>query len=276
QGDVLGIVNASGTQVVAYTYDAWGKVLTKTGSMAATLGSASPFRYRGYVYDEETGLYYLQSRYYNPSMGRFINADSNLAGVGGDVLGYNLFVYCHNNPVNMSDSTGHWPQWIKNAVSAVSNAVKKAVGAVVNSVKSAISSLTKQASNIVKANSLPKAGDPGSSKTLPNPDGTPKQKRWYGPDGNAERDRDYNHPGEMPFPHDHEWRDGIRQPGHLPPDPSYDFSWEPVLGVGLVAISVIGVAWVAGNDVTGVGVADDFLLGPLGGGVRQGFIMIFG
>ena len=76
QGDVTGMVNASGTRVVTYTYDAWGNPLTTTGSLATTLGAANPLRYRGYVYDTETGLYYLQSRYYNPGWGRFINADS--------------------------------------------------------------------------------------------------------------------------------------------------------------------------------------------------------
>ena len=76
QGDVTGLVNASGTRVVTYTYDAWGNPLTTTGSLATTLGAQNPLRYRGYVYDTETGLYYLQSRYYNPGWGRFINADS--------------------------------------------------------------------------------------------------------------------------------------------------------------------------------------------------------
>ena len=59
QGDVTGLVNASGTRVVTYTYDAWGNPLSTTGTMASTLGSANPLRYRGYVYDTETGLYYL-------------------------------------------------------------------------------------------------------------------------------------------------------------------------------------------------------------------------
>ena len=76
QGDILGIRNATGTEVVRYAYDAWGKPLETTGTMAATLGKLNPFRYRGYVYDEETGLYYLRSRYYNPMWGRFVNADS--------------------------------------------------------------------------------------------------------------------------------------------------------------------------------------------------------
>ena len=60
------ILNASGSPVVTYTYDAWGKPLTVTGSLATTLGTHNPLRYRGYVYDTETELYYLQSRYYNP------------------------------------------------------------------------------------------------------------------------------------------------------------------------------------------------------------------
>ena len=271
QGDVTGLVNSSGTQVVAYTYDAWGNPLTTTGTMAGTLGEFNPFRYRGYVYDTETGLYYLQSRYYNPETGRFINADNAIASVSGDIRGYNLFCYCMNNPVNMSDRSGHWPQWIKNAARKVVNAVKKTVAAIVNTVKSAVSFAKRPPSS-----SLPTKGEPGSSKTLPNPDGTPKQKRWYGPDGNAERDRDYNHDGKVPFPHDHEWKNGERQTEHLPPDPSYNINWEPVIGVGLVLVCAVGIMAAAADDVIGVGVADDFLFGPLGAGVSEGLIMIFG
>ena len=270
QGDVVKLVDGSGTSVASYAYDAWGNILSSSGSKA----EINPLRYRGYYYDTETGFYYVSSRYYDPEIGRWINADDAIAGVGGDIRGYNLFAYCMNDPVNMSDHTGHWPQWIKNAASAVVNAVKKAVTVVANTVKSAVSS----ASNILKAssNSLPKKGKPGSSQTLPNPDGTPKQKRWYGPDGNPERDRDYNHPGNMPFPHDHEWKNGERGKEHLLPDPSYKMSWEPVIGAGLVVICAVGIIAVAADDLTGVGVADDFLFGPLGAGVGEGLIMIFG
>lgn len=105
QGDVVAILNSSGEHVVGYTYDAWGKLLTTTGSMASTLGLYNPLRYRGYVYDRETSLYYLQSRYYNPTWGRFINADSKLS-TGQGLLGNNMFAYCLNNPVTYCDTEG--------------------------------------------------------------------------------------------------------------------------------------------------------------------------
>ena len=107
QGDVTGLVNASGTRVVTYTYDAWGNPLSTTGSLAATLGAQNPLRYRGYVYDTETGLYYLQSRYYNPGWGRFINADV-LISDAQSILGLNIFAYCGNNPINHEDPTGYF------------------------------------------------------------------------------------------------------------------------------------------------------------------------
>ncbi len=108
QGDVLGIVNAYGVVVASYTYDAWGNVLSVTGSMSGTLGTLNPLRYRGYVYDTETKLYYLNSRYYNPATGRFINADI-FVSTGQGVLGSNMFAYCGNNPVMGYDPSGESP-----------------------------------------------------------------------------------------------------------------------------------------------------------------------
>ena len=118
QGDVTGLVNSSGTQVVAYTYDAWGNPLTTTGTMADTLGKLNPFRYRGYVYDTETGLYYLGSRYYNPQWGRFVNADDLdvLDSSYCHALENDLFAYCFNNPINMTDDNGFWPKLSMNIV----------------------------------------------------------------------------------------------------------------------------------------------------------------
>ena len=106
QGDVIGIYDGNGNVVVEYTYDSWGKLISVTGSLASTIGIKNPLRYRGYYYDTETSLYYLQSRYYDPETCRFINADSLL--VAGDYLqGTNLFAYCLNNPVVYFDHTGY-------------------------------------------------------------------------------------------------------------------------------------------------------------------------
>jgi RHS repeat-associated protein len=108
QGDITGLIDNAGNLVVSYTYDTWGKLVSTTGSLASTLGVKNPYRYRGYRYDTETGLYYLQSRYYNPEWGRFVNADG-LGGSIGDLLSHNMFGYCENNPVNLEDPTGFKP-----------------------------------------------------------------------------------------------------------------------------------------------------------------------
>ena len=112
QNDITGLIDASGTLVVEYKYDAWGKLLSTTGSLASTIGVRNPFRYRGYYYDTETGLYYLNSRYYDPETGRFINAD-DVSNIGAEdmLLGHNLFAYCLNNPVNCIDEEGTWSSW---------------------------------------------------------------------------------------------------------------------------------------------------------------------
>ncbi|MBQ6116068.1 MAG: RHS repeat-associated core domain-containing protein, partial [Oscillospiraceae bacterium] len=105
QGDILGIVSAYGAVIASYTYDAWGNIVATSGSMINTLGSYNPFRYRGYVYDNENKLYYLNTRYYNPAVGRFISADI-FVSTGQGVLGSNMYAYCGNNPVNMADPNG--------------------------------------------------------------------------------------------------------------------------------------------------------------------------
>ena len=102
---MVAILDNTGNPVVEYTYDAWGNLLSTTGSMANTLGGSNPLRYRGYVYDTESGLYYLQSRYYDPEIGRFINADA-LVSTGQGLLGNNMFAYCRNNPVKRVDVSG--------------------------------------------------------------------------------------------------------------------------------------------------------------------------
>ena len=103
QGDVVGILNSAGTLVVEYKYDAWGRLISATNS---TLANLNPFRYRSYVYDSDAGMYYLNSRYYNPEWCRFINADSIVGNIG--VLNHNLFAYCKNNSVALYDPSGKY------------------------------------------------------------------------------------------------------------------------------------------------------------------------
>ena len=101
QGDVVKLIQANGHVVAQYTYDAWGNV-----SSSGRLAEINPLRYRGYYYDNETGFYYLQSRYYDPANRRFINADS-YQSTGQGFVGTNMFAYCNNNTPIYSDPTGH-------------------------------------------------------------------------------------------------------------------------------------------------------------------------
>ena len=103
QGDVVALLDASGNTVASYAYNPYGKILSAEGTMAET----NPLRYRGYYYDNESGLYYLQSRYYDPAVCRFVNADG-YASTGQGVLGYNMFAYCNNSPIIASDPDGEW------------------------------------------------------------------------------------------------------------------------------------------------------------------------
>ena len=135
QGDIVGIMNADGYKVVSYSYDAWGVPYAPVYSTDSVVSAAdkanaelNPFRYRGYYYDSETGYYYLQTRYYNPEWGRFINADGYI-NANGDIIGYNMFAYCFNNPANLNDYTGEWPKWLSGALNIAGGALQVAAGA---------------------------------------------------------------------------------------------------------------------------------------------------
>lgn len=108
QGDVTHILNRFGNEVVHYEYDAYGNIIDITGSEASTTGVRNSLRYRSYFFDSETSLYYLNSRYYNPEIARFISSDG-LMGEIGNVQSNNLFAYCLNNPVMYSDISGEFP-----------------------------------------------------------------------------------------------------------------------------------------------------------------------
>ena len=150
RGDVIQIYNASGTLVGSYTYDAWGKV-TENATSADTqnITETNPIRYRGYYYDTETRLYYLKSRYYDPAVKRFLNADSMTDGAT-KIHGTNLFIYVGNDPVNNSDDSGQGR--IKNAIKWI---VKKVLRPVVKHIQKRISKRSFTYSRGVNASATP-------------------------------------------------------------------------------------------------------------------------
>ena len=116
QGDITEIVDKDGKAVAEYAYDAWGNMLTEDNGKL-TVGKLNPFRYRSYVYDEETGLYYLQSRYYDPVTGRFLNADVYTDTESGTPLSTNMFAYCENNAITKVDTDGKDAWWLQDSMS---------------------------------------------------------------------------------------------------------------------------------------------------------------
>ena len=112
QGDVVGLYDLTrDCMAMTYTYDAWGRELSWStlNSGYAGLLYGNPLTYRGYIYDRETGFYYLQSRYYDPTIGRFLNADdTDYLGASGTLLSWNLFAYCENSVVYARDPQGHF------------------------------------------------------------------------------------------------------------------------------------------------------------------------
>ena len=140
QNDIVAIADADGSVIANYYYDAWGYPEDITGN--TEIANLNPLRYRSYYYDTESELYYLNTRYYCAEIGRFLSSDNLVINIGGDVRGYSLFVYCFNNPINLTDSSGNWPQWVKNAANWVYIKIVKPVTKVVNKVLSKINAAT--------------------------------------------------------------------------------------------------------------------------------------
>ena len=117
QGDVIRIIDLAGTEVASYVYDAWGNIKDTKGE--PTIREINPIRYRGYVYDTETSLYYLQSRYYDPFAGRFLNADIYCDTGTDTTLSTNMFAYCENNPISNYDASGQVIETVLDIASAI-------------------------------------------------------------------------------------------------------------------------------------------------------------
>ena len=107
QGDVVAIYDTNGAKVVGYRYDAWGNCTIDSSTTNYDLAHANPIRYRGYYYDEDTKLYYLNARYYSPEFRRFISPDDTNYLNPQNVNAINLYCYCSNDPVNFVDPSGH-------------------------------------------------------------------------------------------------------------------------------------------------------------------------
>lgn len=112
-GDIIGIADSNYNELVTYEYDSWRALVNITDNSNINLGTINPFRYRSYYYDTDTKLYYLNSRYYNPEIDRFINEDSTTGKINSNFIWHNMFQYSFNNPISYGDDNGNWPKWAK-------------------------------------------------------------------------------------------------------------------------------------------------------------------
>ena len=245
------ILDSSGNAVVSYLYDAWGAPISITGPMASTLGVQNPIRYRGYYYDTETGLYYLQNRYYDPVVGRFINADSTVS-TGQGLIGTNMFAYCGNNPVSRFDPTG------RSFLAVIG------IGLLVTGIVTLCTSSSTNTAPTIKAPDWdcnivfnePIEGEPNSKREWYDDDGNLTKERWYGPDGRVTKDRhhtDHGNSKQHPYvPHDHDW--GLNENGDWAPGLGYPTPQEAtahaeiaagLAGAGAATLAIYGTYLVA-------------------------------
>ena len=261
-GDVDQIFSTSGKLVARYIYDTWGSTLSVTDASGKAITDANhianinPIRYRGYYFDAETGLYYLQSRYYDTSTRRFLNADTLLGANAG--AAYNLFAYCGNNPINLIDWSGEYPI----EVGESSTEIKRDYSGIRNAFQ-----LAKKVAN--KENGEPPI-DPKSEpnhpdyvppkrgpRTVKNPNGF--GKGWLADDGGVWVWTPNMHGGKgwtIQYPggkHSHAYPGGGVRNHFVSQNVGENPKWLAFVGVASTALLLA-------DDLTGVGVANDFLL----------------
>ena len=198
RGDIVGMLDNSGSIVVEYKYDAWGRVISTVGTLTTTVGKYNLFRYRGYNYDEEIGLYYLRSRYYNPVMERFVNADTRVNGIGSAA---NVYCYCNNSSLRFIDPDGCYGESVVPAPIVYPTPAPSRPITWREDFEQHYYFLTA---------GIYYHGAPNSHRVWQNSKGE-WLERWYGDDGTPVMDRHWtNHgnPKEHPFiPHDEDWTD---------------------------------------------------------------------
>ncbi len=193
QGDVIALLDSTGAIIAEYDYTAYGRQIKRSGMISSAVGDRNPFRYRGYYYDDETGLYYLQSRYYDAYVGRFISADK-VMGVNNDMATYNLFAYCGNNPITFIDRTGEsaavaigttikslWPILKKVVVVIIKGVTAALVGEMITEGSSALK-IEDEAKPDLKINQNPNRNSLPNTATdiLPIPSPSNKKEGRYG------------------------------------------------------------------------------------------------
>ena len=261
RGDVEAFYNGLGTVKSRYIYDSWGNVIKVVNANGVEITNQNdvafinPIRYRGYYYDSETGLYYLKSRYYDPEVGRFINADGYVS-TGQGVLGNNMFAYCGNNPVNMTDRNGSdpTPAWAIriNSGTATPADYQKALSVNPNSWAGFASIAVNKAISAAKENRNSAIGAEHHKKGTTNPANRKKHEQ-----GQARKQRD-NH-GEK--------GDARRTPNPNKRriqyiEPEYSFGDKLLSGVAILGAGA-SVLFLAADDITGVGSADNVAIAPL-------------
>ena len=257
RGDVIQIYNASGTLVGSYTYDAWGRVTeNSTDKDTQNIAEINPIRYRGYYYDTETRLYYLKSRYYDPAVKRFLNADG-LISTGIEDVCKNMFAYCNNDSVNMADSSGKdpVPAWALHIISGTATESEYAEALSVNPnawsgsagyrVRHAIDIAKKRQQNLLASAEHHKRGTTNKANKQKHEKGqTRKQKDKNGEKGDARRKPNPNKRRTINIEIDGD-------------------SLSTVFEVTAITVTTTILVGVILDDATGVGVIDDVLIAPL-------------
>ena len=260
QGDVIGLYDSSLNSVVQYSYDSWGKLLSVTGSLAETVGKANPFRYRGYYYDSETELYYLNSRYYDPETGRFINADGYVS-TGQGVLGNNMFAYCGNNPANYFDESGQdpIPTWARNIVYGVPTAADyfKALSADASAWAGSARFIVEKAKAEAEKNRVFVVG-----RGKKNQNFTSRKDKRHGSENrqkSGNRERNIGHQNGEEHSRVPKGNYGSTKRMAFTND-IVPLSFQNTVEIALIALAI---GFVVANDVTVGGIADDVILGQM-------------
>lgn len=239
--NIIGITDINGKIVVKYSYDAWGAIKSIIDTSSSGIGKLNPFRFKGYYYDNESRLFIVGQRYYNPEFCRFIQPVDASTLTPYSINEFNMFTLEDNSPTN----NFHFNIKLNYV------GLYRTNSRLLNYLNSY---LMLSDFDYSKNHRNPNRGNPNSIGRIFYPDGSPKQEREYGPDARPVVDHDH-HPGEdVGYDHDHDWNWGKKPPRQPAREPNKAAAVLGIVGTGLVLI------WLVANDITGFGAADDGLI----------------